>query len=201
MQDPLLSQTRWLAAQPPMAFQLPSAQVRNVLLDAGSLTRRLQRESHHRLQVRILREGPTRPSLPEAQALGLNPRQLAWGREILLCAGDTPWVRARTLFPLAPAQGESGRFRQLGEKPLGLVLFQEPGWQRSAFRIGRVRNPDSPGSTWARRSSFQRGPDRLLITEWFFPAYWAQTAATPPDHSDRTRESRSSDCLLSEAPL
>lgn len=93
-------------------------------------------------------------------------------REVLLGPPGAPWVHARTVAPLANMQGQMRSLRNLGAKPLGLVLFNGRKWRRSPFQLGVMVMNKHREPLPARRSLFCDGENRLLITEGFCPAYW-----------------------------
>lgn len=155
------------------AFQLPTEERRALLLP-GSLSSRLQRWCGGKLAVTVVSQGPTRPTRDEARLLGLKPREQVWAREVRLGPPQQPWVRARTVAPLREMQGVMQHLRNLGDRPLGSVLFNGRGWQRSPFWIGTMKPATGTEPLPARRSRFSRGRNRLLVTEGFYPAYWSR---------------------------
>lgn len=149
------------------------------LLNSGSLTRRLRRACADGFEVRVLDQDWGRPLPSEARLLRLAGGQRAWIREVQLrCAGE-PWVYARTVIPAATLQGRGQRLQRLGARPLGEVLFTEPGVRRGVVEIARI----APGqwlhrrifgvaapAVWGRRSLFYFGRRPLLVNEIFLPA-------------------------------
>lgn len=122
------------------------------------------------------------PNRDELAALGLVRREMAMVREVLLMSGDTPLVFAHSVMPRHALVHGYHSLRRQGLKPLGATLFANPQIRRSrlAFRsinrrhalyqsshkaIGRL-----PAILWARRSRFELGSARILITEVFLPA-------------------------------
>lgn len=159
----------------------------------GSLTRRIQVLSGHKVQVRILFEGYARPTRDEALALALPPRQQTWIREVALCAGQTPWVLARTIMPLATLRGSDRYLQHLGRKPLGALLFAKSCWRRGVFELSSCLTPeqhtqsscardqgpakaDQPPARWqtwyGRRSLFRKRQHGLLVSEFFCPVFF-----------------------------
>lgn len=160
----------WLTHLPPTA---PAA-LAPWLTHPGSLTARLREHFAH-FNVRVLRQCRARPHEDERALLGLRPGELAWVREVLLCAGDTPLVFAHSVLPLGHVRGAWNLFAGLGARPLGEVLFTDPGIARGRLNFRRLdeRHPLHRAGTaplWARRSLFHRSRRALLVTEVFLPA-------------------------------
>ncbi len=152
------------------------------LLDQGSLTRRLLAACHGRFRVQPLAQGWRRPLLNEAQALGMRPERHAFVREVHLLCDGRPWVYARSVIPPQTLRGDRRRLTRLGDKPLGAVLFADPGLRRSPLQVACLRPgqrlfdaacaplAEEPASIWGRRSLFQLGGHPLLVNEIFLPA-------------------------------
>lgn len=151
------------------------------LLDAGSLTQRLRQACPGRFRVRVLGQGWTRPSRDEARALKLRPDAWAWTREVQLFCDQRPWVFARTLIPAWTLRGRGRRLTRLGAKPLGAVLFADPGVRRGPVEIARIAAgqrlhrrafadfAEAPDPIWGRRSLFRIDGRPLLVCEFFLP--------------------------------
>ena len=121
------------------------------------------------------------PYLPEARMLELSPRRFALIRQVLLRCDGVPWIFARSVLPSAMLKGRNRRLANLGEKPLGEVLFTLPRLVRrdvrivplsadSAMRETFVAALDQdPAGAWLRRSLFHLDNVPLLINEVFLP--------------------------------
>ena len=106
---------------------------------------------------------------------------LALIRDVELLCDNKPWVFARTLIPVSSLKGAAQRLTQLGEKPLGAVLFSDPKVIRGATQVAqlRPRQPlfetachhlaDKPDSLWGRRTLFYVEKRPLLVNEIFLP--------------------------------
>jgi len=151
------------------------------LLDASSLTRRLQRCCRHGFRVELLQQGHALPMLSEARALGIKPGRWALVREVRLMCGEQPWVFARTVIPLATLTGAQRRLGHLGNRPLGALLFRDRSMRRGQLEVARIArgqrlfrlatrelNP-LPPAIWGRRSSFYLRGKPLLVCEMFLP--------------------------------
>ncbi len=153
------------------------------LLDRGSLTSRLQHLSHGQLRVEILNQRWAKPRLSEARALEIDPHRIALIREVILCGNNEPWIYARSVLPQSTLTGRLRCLRQLDNRPLGALLFNDPGMRRSPIEIASFKadNPLIPESVrshqqplWARRSCFFLDAKPLLVSETFLPALVAK---------------------------
>ncbi len=152
------------------------------LIHAGSLTAQLRARCGD-FAVRVWRQGLARPSRDEAIALGVPRHELAWIREVVLCAGASPLLFARSVVPRGHVAGAWNLFSRLGARPLGELLFSDRRIVRDALWAIRVRERDPLAlragtvgvdpdgrARWARRSIFRRGGRRLLVSELLLPA-------------------------------
>jgi chorismate--pyruvate lyase len=111
----------------------------------------------------------------------MEPRRYVWTREVQLFCDEQPWVFARTVIPPATLCGRSRRLQHLGDRPLGEVLFTDPGVQRGEVQIARITASqhlhrrafgalaELPAVIWGRRSLFRIDGRPLLICEIFLP--------------------------------
>ena len=151
------------------------------LLDPSSLTRRLQQTCRGQFRVVPVGQYWQRPQLNEAQALGVRPHERCFIREVHLLCDNSPWVFARTVIPVGTLTGNRRRLTRLGKKPLGAVLFADPGMRRSQIEIARLESGqalfetavaplvEKPVEIWGRRSAFFPGKKPLLVSEIFLP--------------------------------
>ena len=166
---------RWLRSRVP-------GELRDWLLDGGSLTDRLRKGCEGRFSVRVLGEGWYRPRLDEARTLAVSASALGWVRQVqLLCDGE-PQVFARTVVPVTTLTGAQRRLASLGNRPLGAFLFADPGMRRGAVELACIRPGEAmfaeaagslkpaPACIWGRRSVFRVDGKPLLVTEVFLPA-------------------------------
>lgn len=139
------------------------------------------------LQVVVLSEKFEVPLVSESQKLGLPLDEKAWVRCVLLKCGERHWVYARTIIPYLTPQNPWYELQQLGDKPLGEVLFEMPSIERSAFEFSKdkidawpylVKALQTPHVVnqfgFARRSIFKQQQAPLLLTEVFLPALLEQ---------------------------
>nr|AAF01449.1 unknown [Pseudomonas sp. YH102] len=156
-----------------------AATQREWLFDRSSLTRRLRTLSDNEFEVIPLREAAG-PMLPEeCRVLGLQPGVTGWIREVYLAGFGRPWVYARSVISHCDVEGSDSALLQLGNIPLGSLLFGENPYKRSEIEV--CRYPDACNASsrpayplWARRSVFSRRQSRVLVHEMFLPALWEE---------------------------
>ncbi|MRH78053.1 chorismate lyase [Spiribacter sp. C176] len=148
--------------------------------EPGSLTRRLRGIAGQQFRVRVIRECWVQPWPDERARLAVREPRKVWLREVELCRGSTPLVYARSIIPVSSLHGPLRRFRRLGARPLGALLFGRYPVARGPIEVAPVPRESRLGlsasfggkatSAWARRSIFRIGGRPLLITEVFLPA-------------------------------
>jgi len=165
--------SQWLSNT--QRFQQLSVAERKWLFDAGSLTTALKQASRGQFQLQVLSQRLQRPRLDEAKCLGVRPRQLALVREVLMSGGGQPWVFARSIIPLQTLKGQLGYLKNLDNRPLGALLFNNATMSRSPLKAARLAPTQLhyPVATavWARRSLFQLQHKPLLVCEVFLPSF------------------------------
>lgn len=174
------SSCRWRCAR--SRAVLPS-DLRLWLTDEGSLTARIRARCDD-FSVRVLRQGAGAVLRDECEVLGLRPGRRSLAREVLLMAGGTPVVFARTVLPQIHPRGAWQLLRGIGSRPLGAALFSDPGIERCPLATASLDWRDAryhravetgavagrPARLWARRSVFRQNGQPLLVTEVFLPA-------------------------------
>lgn len=160
--------TRWLTIDRPTERQAPM-QWRHWLTDRGSLTQRLVKRSKGNFRVEVVRQYWGIPVLSERKALNMRCRERALIREVRLIGNDTAWVYARSIIPASTLTGRQRILAQMGTKPLGQMLFNDPTMQREPLQIGCLQLPNSE-QAWARRSIFRLENKPLLVCEVFLPS-------------------------------
>ena len=161
------------------------------LLDPASLTLRLQQLCGERFHVRVISQDWGWPRQDEAQALDMQGRTCAIIRQVQLMCADQPWIYARTVIPVTSLRGKLQRLAHLGTRPLGAMLFADPGMQRGVVELARIL----PGQTlhadamqaaagnaqtiWGRRSVFRIERRPLLVSEIFLPGFPSAKSGRP----------------------
>lgn len=154
---------------------------RRWLVDADSLTRRLQSACNGHFHVEVLSQRWDVPLHNEARTMGLVDVRRAMVREVFLYCDATPWVYARTVIPASTLTGRERRLMHLGNRPLGAVLFSDPTMRRDEMELAcigprqRLFNRATqhlvapPDFIWGRRSVFRLRNKPLLVSEIFLP--------------------------------
>jgi chorismate--pyruvate lyase len=145
------------------------------LFDASSLTARLIALCDENFSVRVLSQRWEKISPEEAAALSSKNTRSALVRQVLLCCGDVPLVYARTIIPAATMQGAQRRYANMGNRPLGAMLFADRTMRREAVEVGVLpaghrayEYTESKEPVWGRRSVFRVGGRPLLVSEYFY---------------------------------
>ncbi len=153
------------------------------LKDEGSLTRRLIAYCQGSFSVRVLHQGWGQPLNTEQQLLNSRRGETAMIREVELMCDDEPLVFARTVIPATSMTGGARRLSQLGNKPLGAVLFADPATRRTQVQVACIspRYPlfaaatdhleQKPSEVWARRTLFLYAHKPILVNEIFLPGF------------------------------
>ena len=185
-----LQPTRWYPHRRYLRSGIP-ADLAVWLLDPASLTQRLLQLCPGAFRVRLRSQQWDRPRPDEAQALGMRYDGRALVRQVQLLCNDSPWVYARTVIPATSMRGKLQRLAHLGTRPLGAVLFADPGMRRGIVELARItrgqrlyadalqRSHQRPDAIWGRRSVFRIAGKPLLVSEIFLPGFPAQSAARP----------------------
>ena len=135
------------------------------LLASGSLTQQLTQLAQGQFRVQPLSQHFAQPSRLDSQWLNVPTHELAWIRQSLLFGdGATPWVKAQSIFPLRSLRGQGQRFRHLGSRPVGRLLFErtQPRCERRVLYL-----PEG----WTRQSCYTWHGKRLIVQETFLPAF------------------------------
>lgn len=159
-----------------LQYQVQPRALRPWLLDRGSLTERLIAVSDGQFRVEVLQQRWGVAHRDEARLLGLKARQAALIREVILYGKQQPWVYARSILPATSLERSLRHLKQLGNKPLGAVLFSDPHMQRSDIEIAQLAASQLPFAdkpAWGRRSIFFLHQKPLLVSEVFLPAFIA----------------------------
>lgn len=139
------------------------------LTASGSLTARFEALSGEKLWVEPQFEGRQRLTLSEQKQLGIDRHrpQSAWVREALLYGqpGCEAWVQARSVFPFVSLTGEAKQLANLGNTPIGYVMFGRGG----AVMTQRIIKATPTG--WQRSTVYDWQGRKLLVSETFLPGF------------------------------
>lgn len=147
---------------------------------SGSLTARLKASG--RFKVKVLSSGYAKPTMDEAQALGLTRPVWVYVRTVCLLVDDVPRVVARSVARFDDVRGEWHRLRQQGSRPLGEMLWAKPTIRRGRLQFANLQSsqqlhrvlrqhwPDLPKTIPVRRAVFRLKKKPLIVMEAFLPA-------------------------------
>lgn len=182
---PVQLQGRWQ----PHSEQKLSIALSSWLLNENSLTQHLQ--SHcDAFRVEVLGQKIMPCSKGEACHVIAEGQQVLV-REVLLYCDEQAHVFARTLIPLDSLTGEQQALSELGNQPLGQIIFNNPSLVRASIELSEfslestvgqlsysLNTPATPitlKSLWGRRSLFYIEGKPLLVAEVFLPPALAYT--------------------------
>lgn len=123
--------------------------------------------------------------------LGMGYDGQAIIRQVLLHCDDHPWVYARSVIPATSMRGKLKRLAHLGTRPLGAMLFADPGMRRGVVELARITSDqllysnalqyarEGTDAIWGRRSVFRIGGKPLLVSEIFLPGFPALVGTQP----------------------
>ena len=155
--------------QAPSGITIPNTQLKNWLLDTGSLTERVQSLSEH-FSLELIGQRTQTPHDNELALLHGNGNTSYQAREILLCGNHQPWVFARSIIPQAFVDSE---LSDLGREPLGKRLFNDTRFTRSQFQLCTVQASQfgikGNQTLWGRRSLFTLDDYSMIVAEVFLP--------------------------------
>ena len=146
----------------------------------GSLTLRIQQRCAA-FSVRNVRNCLATAAYDEIALLGLPSRRKIYTREVLLYADGMPVIFAHSVVAPQHLRGAWRVLQNLGDKPLGALLFAHPLVERAPlhykalkprhalYRSAAAALDTTPGRLWARRSLFSLYGSPLLVTEVFLP--------------------------------
>ncbi|WP_339725767.1 chorismate lyase [uncultured Paraglaciecola sp.] len=162
----------------PEQFTIPSACLKNWLLNTGSLTERLQSQCQS-FHLTLLGQRQSEITLEEFQRVRnpqqqLNPQE--WQvREVLLWGDNQPWVFARSIIPQKLCESD---FVNLNTKPLGQLIFNDKRFKRLPFELTTMCSSkaflsqlhiSSEMNLWGRRSAFSFEGLKMTVSEVFLP--------------------------------
>jgi len=164
--------------------RLMPAELASWLTDKGSLTRQLKKHSRDGFSVDLLGNSWIKPLTDESLSLRIPSYELSYQREVRLMDGEQAMVYARTIVPRTTYMSMQHRFNQLGNKPLGELLFTDATVSRGPIEIACLKPSQwlyemallaedaRPDKLWGRRSHFYIAGKALLVNEIFLPALY-----------------------------
>ncbi len=169
--------------------------LRDWLFATGSLTARLKT---HCTEFRVEVLGQEIISCSELEAnddIAAGEQVLV--REVLLYCDNKPQVFARSLLPLKSLTGEEQNLAQLGEQPLGQVLFNHPDLIRKGIEVACFNQSSSLFTlikqlglpiipVWGRRSVFVLNNKPIMVAEVFLPESFAYEFMTEKNDTQLT---------------
>lgn len=170
-------QSHWYTCRQLFAHPAPR-ELQGWLFDKSSLTARLQRRCPGKFRVEVLSQRVEKPRLDELRVLGLSHGASALIRQVRLVCDAQPVVYARSVLPLTTLKGKARTYANLGNRPLGAMLFADRSMRREQVMVTRLNETDAlfaqtgeiQGEVWGRRSVFYVSGKPLLVSEYFLPA-------------------------------
>ena len=161
---------------PPQDCQISCPTLKNWLLNADPLTERLQNYCRT-FQLEVIGYQKESVSLANAEKIDCDSSAVIV-REVILSGDDVPWVFAHTIMPQALFEDGVNDLANLGDKPLGSVIFNDPKFLRQPFELIALPVDNSLSSDlhiamrqplWGRRSVFNYQEYKMMIAEVFLP--------------------------------
>lgn len=167
---------RWYRRHQLLSYSI-SPELASWLFDTSSLTARLLNLCGNEFSVQVIAQKWQKIAAEERFAMSVPSVHSALVRRVLLCCGDTPLVYARTVIPATTIQGKNRRYANLGNRPLGAMLFADRTMKREAVEIALlpedhfVKQDLHIGKpVWGRRSVFRVSGKPLMVAEYFLPS-------------------------------
>ncbi|QBY04036.1 chorismate lyase [Thalassotalea sp. HSM 43] len=156
-----------------------TARLNDWLLDPTSLTARLKAQCVD-FKVELLGQRIEACQPHEANA-DIEQGEQVLVREVVLFCDAVPHVFARSLLPLKSLTGDQQQLANLGEQPLGQVLFNNPKLHREVVQVAEIApslrvcelanmlDLRVDHNLWGRRSLFYIEQKPLMVAEVFLP--------------------------------
>ena len=150
------------------------------LFQNGSLSRSIEESCSGTFNIELKNESWSAPMSDENQLLALIDNEITFIRESWLKCDNKRLVYARTVIPRITFEGESQGLMELGNKPLGNILFSDNKTYRTNMRYAKIPlhcdlhkqatlGTDIVTELWGRQSLFYIKNNPLLVTEVFLP--------------------------------
>lgn len=169
--------TSWTSQPSPIL----SAHEKAWLYQPGSLTNQLR--ALGAFTIEIVDQGYAEATATDSAVLPGTEGALMWIRSVLMRIEGRPFVVARSIAPNQAVQTEWDALANHGLRPLGEILYDDPSITRKPFEWAMLAADDPLYATahqyceenarlLARRSTFIRHDQPLLIEECFLPDFW-----------------------------
>lgn len=146
------------------------------LFDTSSLTARMIDRCGKDFSVQVLSQRWQTMEHEESSAMLVGSVNSALVRQVLLCCKKQPLVYARTVIPATTVQGAQRRYANMGNRPLGAMLFADRTMKREQVQVAKLpaiheanKYSKSDELTWGRRSVFRVAGKPILVSEYFLP--------------------------------
>lgn len=154
--------------------------LQDFLFQSGSLSRSIQDSCAGVFNIELKSESWSIPLPEERDLLALNTDEITFVRESWLKCDDNKLVYARTVIPHITYEKESKALTDLGNKPLGNILFNDSSAYRTNMQYAKISancmlhsqatvDTEISADLWGRQSLFYISNNPLLITEVFLP--------------------------------
>lgn len=177
---PIQLPTQWLSAAN-NANIISNLTTKEWLTSESSLTVRVK-ELGIAFSLEVLSQSDQPLSTSLQKTLGTNDTSALF-REVLLKQAGVPLIYAQTIMPSGTVTGTEAMLAELGNQPLGQVLFQSPQAIRGEIEFSQVTKISMLGQfiehelkqpivddCYIRRSRFLLNQKPLLVCECFLPA-------------------------------
>lgn len=146
------------------------------LFDTSSLTTRIIDRCGKNFSVQVLSQCWQIMEHEESSAMKAGNVSSALVRQVLLCCKEQPLVYARTVIPATTVQGALRRYANMGNRPLGAMLFADRTMKREQVQVAKLpvmhdanKYSKSGELIWGRRSVFRVAGKPILVSEYFLP--------------------------------
>ena len=168
----------WQENRQGLRHKLPD-NVQSWTYESGSLTQRLRNFYGNAVAVKVLLQRWHKPFLSERRLLQLPEHQYSLTREVLLHVNGKPLILARTIIPVTTIKAAKRNLSQLGNRPLGEIIFSYPKLERIAMDVALINlstwtqsaiaDAAIDQSIWGRRTVFAIAHKQMLVSEFFLP--------------------------------
>lgn len=127
------------------------------LINPESLTKRLREFTNNKISLYVLYDdwGMT------------DENQEAWIRRVEWRYFDEIWITATVIIPDTSITEETNELKNMGGKPIGEILFQEPTLTYSDFIFEKINQNE-----WSRQRTFYFKQKPLMIVENFLSVFF-----------------------------